>query len=231
MIRELLRSKDTFATPIVLFLISDLGYTALEFEPETIADRLREIEPDVDESLIERVNAALGLYTSNLFWTDPITFGIVCRALNRAKFPAGDEPSVGDIAWGVTEAALLTRDVIDEEPEDRFDESIIKYVKYSLKLIGMYSTPQSLIDYFGEISSVLSVDDPAIAEARQTESDDMAEKVDVVVATKMKNLLLQIKSLGIQLSHIAEHDLEVLLKDPTYDDRTEDNTTQRNTDR
>lgn len=213
MIRELLKDKNVFATPIVLFLISDLGNDALVFEPETIADRLREIEPGVSASVIERVNAALGLYTSNLFWEDPVIFGVVCRALNRATFPTADEPSIGDIAWGVTEAGLLTKDVIDEDPTDSFSTAIIKYVKYTLKINGMYTAPTALEDGFGDVSNTLTIDDPGITEARQTEADSAAAAVDAMVASKMRELLLQIKRAGIKLSETAERDLNILLQE------------------
>lgn len=213
MIKELLRDPSTFATPILLFLVNDLGSDALNFEPETIADRLREIEPDTDRDLIDRVNAALGLFTSDLFWNDPIVFGLVCRSLNRASTPLGDEPTVGDIAWGVTEASLLTRDVIDNDPVDQFSSNINKYVKYMLKLQGLYTTPDSLDEAFGDISSQLLIDDPQILAARQAESDAAANNIDRLVSTKMTELLLQIKRLGIKLSEVAENDLNMLLQE------------------
>lgn len=217
MIKELLRDRNTFATPIVLFLISDLGSDALTFEPETIAERLRQIEPKTHRYVIDRVNAALGLYTSDLFWNDPVIFGVVCRALNREPFPTADEPSIGDMAWGVTEASLLTRDVVDDDPSDAFSESIIKYVRYTLKLNGLYTTPTALSDAVGDVSSILAIDDAAIAEARQTESDSSAAAIDNAVSSKMRDLLIQIKRAGIQLSESAERELNTLLGEVVND--------------
>lgn len=211
MIKELLRSDKTFATPIVLFLFQDLGDDALNFEPETIGDRLREIEKETPQPLVDRVNAALGLYTSDLFWNDPIVFGTVCRALDRRKFPMSGEPSVGDICWGVTEATLLTND--SDVPPDRFNESIIKYVKYTLKLNAIYSMPKALQDGFGDIPFNFAVDDPAIAEARQSEFDKDAEKLDAVVSSKLYELLTQIKMSGVKLTKSAEFDVDKLLED------------------
>ena len=213
MIKELLKSKGTFATPVVLFLFQELGSDALTFEPETIADKLRMVEASVDQSLIDRVNAALGLFTTDLFWNDPIVFGAVCRSLNRRRFATSAEPSIGDICWGVTEANLLTTDVVDGEAKDAFNESIIKYVKYTLKLNALYSTPKSLQADFGEVPYNFVIDDPAIAEARQTEFDAAAARIDALVADKMYLLLHQIKHSGVKLTDSATKDVDQLLSE------------------
>lgn len=212
MIKELLRNPKTFATPVVLFLVSDMGSDVLNYEPETIRDRLREIEPEVDNDLVDRVNAALGLFTSDLFWNDPVVFGLVCRTLNRATTPLGDEPTLGDVAWGVTEASLLTEDTIDNDPSDTFSSNINKYVKYLLKIQGIYVTPETLSTAFGDISAPLLIDDPQILSARHAESSEAADDIDKMVSAKMTELLLQIKGLGIKLSAEAENDLNALLQ-------------------
>jgi hypothetical protein len=224
MIRELLKDSKTFATPIILFLIQDLGDAALTYEPETIADRLRMIEPEVEQEVIDRTNAALGLFTSNLFWTDPVIFGVVCRSLNRRKFPLSGEPTIGDICWGVTEAGLLTTDTVDKAAPEVFSESIIKYVMYTLKNNGLYSSPSALKASFGEVPFTYVVDDPAIAEARQTEFDEAAAELDALVSKKMHQLLLQIKKSGVKLSDSASRDVDELL----YGAQANDQNTQRN---
>ena len=83
MIQDLLRSPKTFATPVLLYLVSTLGDDVVNYEPESISEYLRKIEPRVSRGLIDRVVAATGLFTSNAFWYDPATFNIVSRALNR----------------------------------------------------------------------------------------------------------------------------------------------------
>lgn len=223
MIKELLKSRETFATPVVLFLFQDLGSDALTLEPETIGDRLRMIEPSVDQSLIDRVNAALGLFNTDLFWNDPVTFGVVCRALNRRKFALASEPTIGDICWGVTEANLLTNDVVDDVAKDVFNESIIKYVKYTLKLNAVYSMPKSLKSDFGELPYTFVIDDPAIAEARQSEFDSDAAKIDAVVSDKMYMLLSQIKRSGVKLTDSASRDVDQLLAEYSNAEDTQRN--------
>ena len=211
MIKELLKSKSTFATPIVLYLFDALGMDALTFESETIAEYLKQIEPSTPQALIDRTNAALGLFNSDLFWNDPVTFGIVCRSLNRNKFPMGEEPSMGDMAWGVSEATLLCGDVNGEDVADKFSESIVKYVRFTFKNNAVYSLPKSLDD-FGPIPYTLSINDPEMAAARQFESDQSAASIDLLVTKKMLELFLQIKKSQVRLDAEAEKEIDTLIK-------------------
>lgn len=211
MIKELLKSKKTFATPVVLYLFDALGMDALNFEAETIAEYIKSIEPKTPRELIDRTNAALGLFNSDLFWNDPITFGIVCRSLNRNRFPMGSEPSIGDMAWGVSEATLLTGDVKGEDISDKFSESIAKYIRYCFKINAVYSLPKSLDD-FGPIPFTLNIDDAEMAKARQYESDQAAAGIDLLVTRKMLELFLQIKRSGVKLDESASKEIDKLIK-------------------
>lgn len=211
MIKELLKSKSTFATPVVLYLFDQLGTDAIEFEAETIGEYLKQIEPNTPRELIDRTNAALGLFNSDLFWNDPVTFGIVCRSLNRNKFPLKDEPTIGDMAWGVSEVTLLTGDVLEEEIADKFSENIVKYVIFTFKNNAVYSLPKSLDD-FGPIPYTLNINDPEMAQARQHESDQAAAGIDLLVTKKMLELFLQIKQSGVKLDQQATKEIDTLIK-------------------
>ena len=211
MIKELLKSKSTFATPVVLYLFDVLGTDALTFEAETIAEYLKQVEPKTPRELIDRTNAALGLFNSDLFWNDPVTFGIVCRSLNRNKVPMGEEPSLGDMAWGVSEATLLTNDAFGEDIADKFAEPIARYVRFSFKINAIHSLPKSLDD-FGPISHTFNIDDPEMLLARQAESDQAAASIDLLVTRKMLELFLQIKRSGVKLDPEAERELDKSIK-------------------
>ena len=211
MIKELLKSKSTFATPIVLYLFENLGMDALNFEAETVEEYLKQVEPKTPKALIDRTNAALGLFNSDLFWNDPVTFGIVCRALNRNKFPMGEEPTLGDIAWGVNEASLLTSDVKGEDLADKFSDSIITYVRHAFKINAVYSLPKSLSD-FGPIRYTPVLDDPEMAMARQQESEQAAASMDLLVTRKTLELFLQVKNSGVKLDPEAAKELDMVIK-------------------
>lgn len=208
MIRELLKSNNTKATPVVLFLVDRLGSSVFSYEPETIAEYLKNIESSISDSLLNKVNAALGLFTSDLFWTDPITFSLVCRALNGKIIDAGEEPTLADIVWGVTEANLLFGDV---SGDIQFSENVKTFVQFLFKANGIYSMPTSLRSSFGDIPSTMAIDDPQMAQARQEESDSAAAELDQAAQAKLLDMLRQILSVGVKLQESAIQEIKQVL--------------------
>ena len=83
--RAILQDKRAFATPLLLVAFNSIGEDLFELEPETIAQILGDKDGKVPQCNLDKINAALGLLTTNLFWQDPITFAITCRTLDRAS--------------------------------------------------------------------------------------------------------------------------------------------------
>ena len=209
---NILFNDDAFATPVVLYLVDRLGMNVFEYEPETIEEYIRKVNPNVKESVITRAQAAIGLYTSNLFWQDPITFGVICRALNRKNKPEAGVPTINDIAWGMAEADLLLGSNTEEDDiPDSFSVSIDKYVKYLLRESGIYDTPDSMTG----ISSPdihTKFDDPEQLRSIQERSDQSKAIVDLKVSEKMTELLNQVAALDIAFSAKAREELNELMK-------------------
>ena len=210
--KPLLTDVNTFATPLLIFIVDNLGMDAFDYEPETIGDFLRSHNPNIHRSLIDRANAALGLFASNLFWQDPVTFGIVCRTLNRKPRPEASEPDLEDIAWGMTEASLIMNDPNDEESKERYGSSILMYSQYMLKLNGIYDKTQSMLAVPSpEFNS--SIQDSAQLISIQERSDDARAILDYKTFSKMSELLRQIKDNNLTLSAQASKELDALIKD------------------
>jgi hypothetical protein len=209
MIKELLRSPRTFASPVLLYLVSVLGEDVVTYEPETIAEYLRKLEPKVSRGLIDRVVAATGLFTTNAFWYDPATFNIVSRALNRKPFPTAGPADLEDMAWGVAEASLLTN---GEDSSDNFSEYIIRYVKYYMQSNGVYTAPDSL-SFVGSIPFTPALDDDSNTLVIQEMSDRRAAETDILVNSQMLELLRQLKSLQLPIRKEAAADLDELIKE------------------
>lgn len=211
MTSNILFNPNAFATPILMYLVDKLGMDVFDYEPETIEEYIRKINPKVKESVITRAQAAIGLYTSNLFWQDPITFGVVCRALNRKNKPEAGVPTINDIAWGMAEVDLLMGSNTEEDDvPDFFSVSIDKYVKYMLREQGIYDTPDSMAG----ISSPdihTKFDDPEQLRSIQERSDQGKAVVDLKVSEKMTELLKQVAALDIEFSDKAREELNSLM--------------------
>jgi hypothetical protein len=186
--------------------------SVFDYEPETIEEYIKKINPKVKESVITRAQAAIGLFTSNLFWQDPITFGVICRTLNRKNKPEAGVPTINDIAWGMAEVDLLMgNNNEDDDIPDTYSISIDKYVRYLLRESGIYDTPESMTG----ISSPdihTKFDDPEQLRSIQERSDQSRAVVDLNVNEKMTELLKQVASLDIAFSTKAKEELNTLMK-------------------
>lgn len=203
---------NAFGTTLLVWLFDKLGMKVFEYEPETVADYLRRCNKNIKQRVIDRVNAAIGLYTSDLFWQDPVTFGIVCRSLNRRARPLKSEPDLDDIAWGMSEAALLVGDddVVEGETPPTYSIAIDKYVRYLLQQAGIYDTPTSMTG----ISSPnihTQFDDSQQLQSIQERSDMDRAVIDIQVQDKMTELLRQLSSLDVALAKDARKELQALL--------------------
>lgn len=212
MIKQLLaRPSEVFASPLILWLVSEYGLESIGFEPETIRECFKSVDKDCPETIVTRVNAALALLTTNRFWVDPLSFGLTCRALNRHKFPGAGAPDVGDLAWGVTEALLLTSDsALSSSPGNLFSDSVHRFVTVTLKDSGLYTVPEYLKG-FKSADGLPGLSDAAVAVARQEESDKAAAKVDDVVSDKLVEMFRQINAVNVPLIESAAKELRGII--------------------
>lgn len=202
-----------FATVALLQLFDKLGMKVFEYEPETIEEYAKQLDPNVTGPVLMRIEAAIGLFTSNLFWQDPITFGVVCRALNRRNKPESGVPDISDIAWGMTEADLLMGEGGENEVEgtpDAYSMAIDKYARYLLQLEGIYDTPESMQGITSP-NIPTKFDDSEQMVSIQERSDQQRAVVDLQVQDKMRELLEQMSKLDIEFSQQARKELQKLL--------------------
>lgn len=210
MIRSLLESNNTFASTVILYLIDKYGMDALSFEPETVAESLLAVNPNTRRQIIDRTNAGLGLFSSDLFWTDPFVFGTVCRSLSFHKFPTASAPTLLDLAWGVNEAKLLTLDPDTGDKLSEFGDSVGRFVEVTAKAENTTTLPDALSDIV-KIESLFNVDDMELISARQAESDAKAAEIDDIVNKRTLELFRQIKSLKLNITSAAAAELDDIL--------------------
>ena len=207
--KTILSDKQAFATPLLLLAYQTIEEQIFDLEPETIGQILKEIDPKTLNRNINKVNAALSLIQSNLFWQDPVTFGFTCRVLNRCPRVSGSPPNLDDIMWGVTEARLITGDPNAEQAP--FSESIKSYVEFLLKKDSIVTEVPTL--NFVDAPEFKNVyDDPEQQLSVFDSSKERVNEMEQEVGTKMVTMLKQIKDLHLDISKEAAKDLESLLE-------------------
>ena len=206
---HLLAEKTAFATPLLLYAFDLIGEELFDLEPETIEQILKQQNHKTLQRNVDRINAALGLLTTNLFWQDPVTFAVTCRTLNRKARVDASPPDLDDILWGITEARLITGNP-GEDPEP-FSDSIQAYVQQLLKMAGVVTAVPTL-DFIEPAKEPNSYDDPEQSLSAYDNSRERVDDLEQGVGTKMITLLKQIKDLHLKISDEAANDLEHLLE-------------------
>lgn len=208
-----LTDNRIFATPVVLALVAEHGTDVITYEPETIRECLKQHNPNVSESVVTRVNAALGLFTSNAFWQDPATFNIVCRALNRSARPLAAPADIEDMAWGVTEAEFLLFDPEDNEANvsNVASSAVAKYVAVALTKEGMYTAPDAL-SFAHPVRPSGLVDMPDQALSVQQRADAEAANINQNTSDQMRELLRQIVDSRIPLQQSSMEQIKASLE-------------------
>lgn len=207
---QLLAEKTAFATPLLLYAYDLIGDEIFDLEPETIEQILKQQNHKTLQRNVDKVNAALGLLTTNLFWQDPITFAVTCRTLNRKARVNAAPPDIEDVLWGITEARLIVGNP-DEENEP-FSDSIVAYIEELLKMSGVVTKVPTL-DFVTPPREPNIYDDAAQSLSAFDASKQRVEDMEQELGVKMATLLKQIKDLHIKLSDDASKDLEHLLKE------------------
>lgn len=203
--KSILADKAAFATPLLLYAYSKLGDDIFDAEPETIEQALKGHGTAVLKRNLDKINAALGLLTTNLFWQDPITFAVTCRTLNRCARVDAAPPDIEDVVWAVTEAQLITGE------KEEFSESIKAYVEHLMKLAGVTTEIPSL-SFAKPARPTGHYDDADQQLATFSASQQRVDTLEDEVSTKMVTMLKQIKDLHIDISKEAAADIESLLQ-------------------
>lgn len=206
----LLQDKRAFATPLLLLAYKEMGDDLFEFEPETIAQALGDKGGRIPQCNLDKINAAIGLLTTNLFWQDPITFGVTCRTLDRATHVNAAPPNLANVLWAITEARLITGN--PEEAPEEFSDPIIAYIKELLRM-DRISTPVPTLDFIKPEDDITGkpVDSDYQVDSYNT-SIERVNDLEQETATKMVTMLKQIKDLHIDISKEAAADIESILQ-------------------
>lgn len=206
--------EDTkaFATPLLIQGFEIYGMNIFDFDENVLRDDLKQRFKNTTDTIINRFFAGVGLYTSNLFFQDPIVFGQTCRAFNRHKYLQASEPSLQDICWGVAEAYLITSPESDKAVEP-FSEAVIKYIKFELQHNGIITEVPSLPFIVPEKEQDDTLYAPTIETSELTNSIETVRSLESFVQTNMIQCLNQIASLPVEMAATAKTQLSAILKE------------------
>jgi len=179
---------------------------ALSWSPETIALELHDdFQVDIPQSAIDKIMAGIVILTSDDFFHRLPVFNHVCNVLSGDTFdPMTFEPATADeIAWGITEAVLLS----PPEETDVFTDEIRGFIAKVLDLEGISRPPDVLrfavpSDKPDPLSHL--TEDPEMYQAFDQQQLDNKTAVDEQLRENLFALIKQIESLPLQTGDSAD---------------------------
>jgi len=174
-----------------------------DWDPETIRDEIKAtfgVEPR--RSAFNKLMAAVRLVTSDAFYKSVPDFVEICNALDSGFFdPTTFDPAdAGEIAWGVTEALIISPpDRNDPEP---FSRDVLAYIGEAVKAEGIIQPPDVLRlgilgreDLWQQIQEEFS-DDPEMFNAIYDLEAGKTEEINNMVKARLQQLMAQLRAIG-----------------------------------
>ena len=196
-LQQILTSTGTFATVLLVILLDNYGTDALGWDTDTID---REIHDDFNVIMPklnrDKLQAAIGLVTTDLFYADWVAFNQVSETLNNdpVDFEILDPVTPEMMAWAITEAAFL------EDPQDKpvFDEEVRAYMGAILYDNGVRQ-PRGVLNIalLPDMNTEWEAD-PALFTGAQAQGDSDAKAIQDYVLQHGVMLMQQLNDLPMQ---------------------------------
>jgi hypothetical protein len=200
--RDWLQDPTLFSTSAVILLVDAWGVEFLDWDPATVEMELGTtfgIAPTPE--ILDRINAAVSLFNSNLFFLSLETFSAVCSALNfgvvssEVFLPA----DLDDVLWGVSESRVLLGEMATETD---FSHNVARYVGQLLAQEGIDEPPAILA--FAEVDTRRSGIDSAAfvdeveAQVYYADQTDKKEGLESENNARLLSLFQQITRLPLR---------------------------------
>lgn len=207
-LKSILSSPNVFASTLLVFVFDRFQMPWLEagapedeeplqWAPSTfkleIAEHYGVLLPD---HIIDRLMAAINIVTTDDFWTRLPRFIRLCNILSGDDYDPDvfDPADVDEIAWGVTEASLLSpRDDKD------FDDTVLNYIAFMCRWEGV-ARPAGVLAIGNHIGSELDqfIDDPELYNHISSVQSEKIQMINELVSERTEELFKQLAELPLQ---------------------------------
>jgi len=189
----------SYSTTLLVSAIDRYGLDMLTWAPETIEMELRDdFRREVPRDNLLKLMVAIDLLNTNSFFQSPTDFCMTCATLSG--YPASDGqlilPDADDMAWGVTEALLLT------SPEDQnpFSVEITALMGEILHDEAILVPPDVLRiavrpEDLAERARYNFSDDPEMFKAVFEQDKGRTDDINKLLASRLHGLLRQLRRL------------------------------------
>jgi hypothetical protein len=202
--RSVFQSGEAFATTLITILVDHYGTECFEWAPETLK---MEIEDDfqvkVHPRVFDRLMVGIDLLKSDSFYTSLPDFVRHCNILSGDTYDprAWDPADTAEIAWGITEALLLSPP--DDDNENPFTDEIVAYIGAAVDAEGIINPPDVLNIAFRDKDPTAHIqgefsDDPAMFGAIYELEASKTEDINAQVIDNLRRLAGQLQQLWLR---------------------------------
>jgi hypothetical protein len=186
--------QDLFATTLLCLFIDEFGTDGLAWAPATIRHEIQDsYGVSLTDVVFSRLMAGIVVLTSDAFFTQLPDFAQLCNVLSGDGYdPASFQaPDAVDIAWGITEALLLSPPELNKDHV--FDDEIRYFIGHVLQQEGMVEPPDVLkFALFDQPAARVALD-----VAAQAESQFKAQAIQTQLRERLTRLFAQVSELSL----------------------------------
>lgn len=201
--------NDLYATPLLILFLdvfgsdsergSGEGIAVCRWDPETIRLSLQEIGVTLSQAAFSRLLVACDILTSDRFRQDASAFIEYCNVLSGDILGSGifDPADLDEIAWGLTEASLIS----PEDQDYQYSPDIVGYIDRVIDDNGLVTVPPVL-----QISPLITrrqvpgdfAEDPELFGAVYEIEETKLQNLTDLLKDRTRVLLQQITSLPLR---------------------------------
>jgi len=195
----IITSPDCYGLTAATIAIDEFGTESLNWLPSNLEDSLKERFGDIPYTVINKLNAAVLVLTSDEYRHRLDRFVLVCNAISSGIIE-DTVSTLPNVFWGLVEIELLDPSK-EQERQPPYTADIIKYVEILHTFDGLALSPPLLKQtgiYINKMADVLSEfsDDPQMHDAFVDVLKSRIAVYEYALAHKLKELGDQLVKCG-----------------------------------
>jgi hypothetical protein len=201
--QEAWTNPDTFSVILLTLFLDAFGTEALQWDPATVALEIEdEFNVDLPQTALDKLMVAIQILTTDRFYRSLPDFISFCNVLDGEEYRPDvfDPADAEEVAWGITEAALINPP--DDAEEATFSDEIRAYIGTVLDNEGILNPPDILRIALraARISPALEdfSDDPMMFNAVYDLEAGKTEDINRTIVLRTKMLAAQLQALNLK---------------------------------
>jgi len=197
-------NPQMFATSLITLFVDIYGTEGFSWDPATIQMEIeQDFGVDIPAVNFDRLLTALNLHNTNTFFTSVPDFLRTCVVMSGHQVSPLTMilPDAADLAWGITEALLISPP--EDDNENPFVPEITAYIGHVLDSEGILNPPDvlRLATRDRELTDRVNYEyseDPEMFSAINKMESGKTDDINTVIKGRMQALITQLQTLPIR---------------------------------